>query len=314
MGKQISVYLMETNQQGKIIEIENSLKSFQSLVDGYIESIKITNDLCVICNEDGKRLHLPDNRMIYHNNAIVEVLKGTIFIVRDNSGDEYDSINESDIAIIEGILKPYPAKLSVMRQPSMQPKINLLEGLPREETLIEKMFNNDLQTEPTKKVKNVIKGYASKEDISRITIIDPLTDEIALYAGTFENFMNPTDMMKEFHDQICEMPVVKSAINCGTQLFLVVRSQQNDEQLEKLVKLCINNKAIDISDISKRFEDSFFSEKSLSQRLDWLYKEKAKNDIEKARKERFEQNKKLMADMVLNSSDEIYIIDPNKEQ
>lgn len=41
--------------------IENTLKDFQILVDGYIETITISPDLVIICNENGRMLGLPHN-------------------------------------------------------------------------------------------------------------------------------------------------------------------------------------------------------------------------------------------------------------
>ena len=39
-----------------------------------------------------------------------------------------------------------------------------------------------------KKIKNIIKGYASKFDIEEITVFD--TDETVIYSGSYEKFMN----------------------------------------------------------------------------------------------------------------------------
>ena len=44
-------------------------------------------------------------------------------------------------------------------------------------------------------VKNVIKGHMAHDEIERLTIIDPGTDEIAIYAGTLEKYMNTCDTM-----------------------------------------------------------------------------------------------------------------------
>lgn len=44
-------------------------------------------------------------------------------------------------------------------------------------------------------VKNVIKGHMAHDEIERLIIIDPGTDDIAIYAGTLEKYMNPCDTM-----------------------------------------------------------------------------------------------------------------------
>ena len=70
-------------------------------------------------------------------------------------------------------------------------------------------------------VKNVIKGHMAHDEIERLTIIDPDTDDIAIYAGTLEKYMNPCDTMKSYKKEVDNMEVVKSSVNCGNQLFII---------------------------------------------------------------------------------------------
>ena len=49
------------NEQPKLIDIENSLEALQAAVGGYIETITVTSDACIICNEEGRLLNLPFN-------------------------------------------------------------------------------------------------------------------------------------------------------------------------------------------------------------------------------------------------------------
>lgn len=72
------------------------------------------------------------------------------------------------------------------------------------------------------KVKNVIKGHLSYDEIERLTIINPNSEDIAIFAGTIENYMHPSEMMKEYKKEVDNMEVVKSAVNCGNQLFIIV--------------------------------------------------------------------------------------------
>lgn len=71
-------------------------------------------------------------------------------------------------------------------------------------------------------VRNVIKGYLSQEDIERVTIINPDSEDIAIYAGTLDGYMNPNDLMSDYKKEVDNMEVKKSAINCGCQLFIIV--------------------------------------------------------------------------------------------
>ena len=45
----------------EIIEVENTLKALQREVSGYIETVTISSDAVIICNEEGRILGLPDN-------------------------------------------------------------------------------------------------------------------------------------------------------------------------------------------------------------------------------------------------------------
>lgn len=45
----------------EIIEIENTLSAFQEAVGGYIETVTLFEDLCLICNEEGRLMGLPHN-------------------------------------------------------------------------------------------------------------------------------------------------------------------------------------------------------------------------------------------------------------
>ena len=59
------------------------------------------------------------------------------------------------------------------------------------------------------KVKNVIKGYLSLENIERVTIINPDSEDIAIYAGTLDGYMNPSDLMSDYKKEVDNMEVKK---------------------------------------------------------------------------------------------------------
>ena len=72
-------------------------------------------------------------------------------------------------------------------------------------------------------VKNVIKGHMVHDEIERLTIINPEEKDIALYARTLEGYMKPCESMKDYKQKVDNMEVVKSAVNCGNQLFIIVK-------------------------------------------------------------------------------------------
>lgn len=72
----------------KVIEIENELSALQEAVEGYIQAVPITEDICVICNEEGKLLGLP-----YNMHLGKDILVGTILIV-GVSGEEFCDLSD----------------------------------------------------------------------------------------------------------------------------------------------------------------------------------------------------------------------------
>lgn len=43
------------------LNIDNDLHALQKLVGGYIETLTLATDCCVICNEEGRILGMPEN-------------------------------------------------------------------------------------------------------------------------------------------------------------------------------------------------------------------------------------------------------------
>ena len=70
-------------EYGRIVLIENKLKTLQQIVGGYIEVVSYRPNLLIICNEEGKFLGLEPN-IRYHD----DIIHGTI-IVCGYKGDEF---------------------------------------------------------------------------------------------------------------------------------------------------------------------------------------------------------------------------------
>lgn len=45
----------------EVREVDNTLKALQDCVGGYIETVPLTRDVVIICNEEGRLLGLPPN-------------------------------------------------------------------------------------------------------------------------------------------------------------------------------------------------------------------------------------------------------------
>ena len=93
-------------------EIESSLEAMQRVVQGDIQAIyPFEEEVCMVCNEEGKIDGLPLNRALYdENHEIYDIIAGPAFIC-DCSGESFGSL--SDRAILQherwGQGRPVPA-------------------------------------------------------------------------------------------------------------------------------------------------------------------------------------------------------------
>jgi hypothetical protein len=85
MSKIKAIIKKPDEQFGRLVEIENTLRTFQQIVGGYIETTGYKN-LVIICNEEGKLRELQPNIVLGR-----EMLVGTI-IICGASGDEFSDI------------------------------------------------------------------------------------------------------------------------------------------------------------------------------------------------------------------------------
>ena len=78
----ISVLLVQPNKYPKMIEIEDTLEAMQSIVDGDIEEyMPFSDEVAIICNEEGKVNGLPLNRAIYDSDKqMIDIIAGDFFI------------------------------------------------------------------------------------------------------------------------------------------------------------------------------------------------------------------------------------------
>ena len=53
--------LKQPGQRPAVVELENTLKALQRAVGWYIETVRITSDACLICNEEGRLMGLEPN-------------------------------------------------------------------------------------------------------------------------------------------------------------------------------------------------------------------------------------------------------------
>ncbi len=91
------VYGYTKDNQG-FMEIENSLQAEQKFVGGLIECTALTEDIDLVCNEEGLLLDLAPRIAIPESKTIIA---GDCFICRHDRQGNFQSIKESDLELIQ---------------------------------------------------------------------------------------------------------------------------------------------------------------------------------------------------------------------
>ena len=87
----IKVLVVEPGKEPYVSELSNELKPMQELVGGYIETVTLSPDAVLICNEEGKLNGLKANRRLGG-----DILVGTFFI-SGTYGEDFISLCGYDI-------------------------------------------------------------------------------------------------------------------------------------------------------------------------------------------------------------------------
>ena len=99
------VYGFKQSMEG-VMEVENTLEGEQKFVGGYIEVLGLTENLDLVCNEEGKLNHLGATAAWIEEDKVLEVICGDCFVCRFTEDGDFAPIVESDIEVIRNILKP----------------------------------------------------------------------------------------------------------------------------------------------------------------------------------------------------------------
>lgn len=93
----MKAFLLEPEQPGREIEIENTLEALQAAVGGYIEVVTLGDGLAAIVNEEGKQYDLPFNRGLYAGGMDpVDYLFGNVLIV-GTDGEEFRELTPAEL-------------------------------------------------------------------------------------------------------------------------------------------------------------------------------------------------------------------------
>lgn len=85
--------LKQPGQRPAVVELENTLKALQRAVGGYIETVTIASDTCLICNEEGRLMGLEPNPVMGIS------LVGPVLCV-GVSGDAFCSLTDENAKLL----------------------------------------------------------------------------------------------------------------------------------------------------------------------------------------------------------------------
>lgn len=95
------------------MEVENDLKAEQEFVGGRITTYPVTDDLIIICNDDGISNGLEPRTVVLGEGegeaidlrGIWEIIHGDCFVCRYDGKEGFESIKEGDVETIKHFVK-----------------------------------------------------------------------------------------------------------------------------------------------------------------------------------------------------------------
>ena len=94
----IKVLMVEPHKLPKVTMLDRSLDALQKAVSigaesqGLIEIIPLENNVCLLCNEEGKLIGLEGNRRLWR-----DIIAGTFYICGDSKSGALCSLSEENI-------------------------------------------------------------------------------------------------------------------------------------------------------------------------------------------------------------------------
>ena len=92
MQNEIKVLMVEPHKNPTVTTIKTKLENLQEAVGGLIEIIDIEDNVCILCNEEGKLIGLEGNRKLGD-----DILVGTFFVCGSNDEGELTSLTDSQL-------------------------------------------------------------------------------------------------------------------------------------------------------------------------------------------------------------------------
>lgn len=169
--KTIKIFAMRVSEnrvyQGRIEELENTLKAEQEYVGGLITVVGLTNEIDIVANDEGKLEHLPPNRIWRGDKGnILDMFVGNIYACRYDDEGNFTSIHEDDIPVI---IEKLPAIQSIinntvfLRKENELPEYGSSEWKLGEKCFAIDMDKNIVEVTIVSKLSNVLYGVMDKK-------------------------------------------------------------------------------------------------------------------------------------------------------
>lgn len=88
---EITVLKVEPGKAPEEVTIPNTLEAIQEMVGGFIEIVYL-DDVCLVCNEEGKLMGLEGNRRVGR-----DIISGTFFLAGDTDYGEFCSLTQEQL-------------------------------------------------------------------------------------------------------------------------------------------------------------------------------------------------------------------------
>lgn len=99
--KDLRIVLKKVGESPEVMNIENTLEAKQKLVDGLIEVVSISEDILLICNEEGKLDNLPPNLLFDYDYIVGDCF----FIGDDYKNGDFKSLTDDQIEEVKEFCK-----------------------------------------------------------------------------------------------------------------------------------------------------------------------------------------------------------------
>ena len=96
----MQVVIVEPKKKPEVREIGDSLESMQRIVGGLIEAVyPFDEPVALICNEEGKLLNLPLNRVLRDDDGnVYDIISGTFFVcAAPPDSDHFTGLTDQEI-------------------------------------------------------------------------------------------------------------------------------------------------------------------------------------------------------------------------